>query len=67
MSTLREEHCPFGKLIDNRSGMKPAYIEDGDRLNKKTAKNAFKTLLQQRVGHDDFCVELPELFQLVAL
>ena len=67
MSTLSEEHCPYGKLIDNRSNMKPAYIEDGDRLNKKTAKNAFKELFKQRVGHDDFCVELAEIFELVPL
>ena len=67
VSTLSEEHCPYGKLIDNRSNMKPAYIEDGDRLNKKTAKNAFKELFKQRVGHDDFCVELAEIFELVPL
>ena len=46
--------------------MKPVYIEAADKQHKPGARHAFKQLFAQRVGHDDFCVDLKEIFQLVA-
>jgi len=66
VSTLPEAHCPLGKMIDNASTMKPVYIEAADKQHKPGAQHAFKQLFAQRVGHDDFCVEMQEIFQLVA-
>ena len=66
VSTLPEAHCPLGKMIDNASTMKPVYIEAADKQHKPGARHAFKQLFAQRVGHDDFCVDLKEIFQLVA-
>ena len=53
-------------MIDNASTMKPVYIEAEDKQHKPGARRAFKQLFAQRVGHDDFCVDLKEIFQLVA-
>ena len=66
VSTLPEAHCPLGKMIDNASTMKPVYIEAADKQHKPGARHAFKQLFAQRVGHDDFCVEIAEIFQVVA-
>ena len=66
VSTLPEAHCPLGKMIDNASTTKPVYIEAEDQQHKPGARRAFKQLFAQRVGHDDFFVELKEIFQLVA-
>ena len=66
VSTLPEAHCPLGKMIDNASTMKPVYIEAADKQHKPGARRAFKQLFAQRVGHDDFCVEIAEIFQVVA-
>ena len=66
VSTLPEAHCPLGKMIDNASTMKPVYIEEADKQHKRGARCAFKQLFAQRVGHDDFFIELKEIFQLVA-
>ena len=66
VSTLPEAHFPLGKMIDDASTMKPVYIEEADKQHKRGARCAFKQLFAQRVGHDDFCVEMQEIFQLVA-
>ena len=66
VSTLPEPHCPLGKMIDNASTMKPVYIEAADKQHKPGARHAFKQLFAQRVGHDDFFIELKEIVQLVA-
>ena len=46
--------------------MKPVYIEAADKQHKPGALHAFKQLFAQRVGHDDFFIELKEIVQLVA-
>ena len=45
--------------------MRPAYIEEKDKLHKPAAKLAFKALFAQRVGHDDFAVEAAEVYEVV--
>ncbi len=67
VSTIPEEGKPHGKMIDNHSGMKPVYLEAGDRLNKPAAKWAFKKLMAQRPeakGRTDIAVEIVEIYQL---
>ena len=65
VSTIPEEHCALGKLVDNGGAMRPVYIEATDMMHKPAAKHAFKTLLEQRVGHDGFTVEVAEIYDLV--
>ena len=48
LSTVAEEHAPFGKLIDNHSAMKPVYLEEKDHEDQKSAKMAWKTFVGQR-------------------
>jgi hypothetical protein len=67
VSTVSEPHCPHGKLIDNYSTMKPVYMEAIDRQHKPSARTAFQRLFTQRVGHEDFHVQLAEIFELVAV
>ena len=51
VSTIPEAHCALGKLVDNGGAMRPVYIEAKDTMHKPAAKHAFKSLLEQRVGH----------------
>jgi hypothetical protein len=67
VSTVPEQHCPHGKLIDNKSSMRPVYIEACDRVHKPGAKRAFKKLFAQCIGHEDFDVKLAEIFKVVAV
>ena len=67
VSTIPEEHCALGKLVDNGGAMRPIYIEAKDTMHKPAAKHAFKSLLEQRVGHTDFTAEVAEVYELVRI
>ena len=67
MSTVPEAHCALGKLVDNGGAMHPVYIEAKDTMHKPAAKHAFRSLLEQRVGHTDFTAEVAEVYELVRI
>mgnify|MGYP004290723409 CR=1 FL=1 len=67
VSTVPEAHCALGKLVDNGGAMHPVYIEAKDTMHKPAAKHAFKSLLEQRVGHDAFTVEVTQIYDLVRI
>ena len=67
VSTVPEAHCKLGKLVDNGGAMRPVYIEAKDTMHKPAAKHAFKSLLEQRVGHTDFTAEVAEVYELVRI
>ena len=64
VSKISEKNCPLGKLVNNYNSSKPLYIEEKDVLNKKTAKNVFKELFAQQLGHPDFAVQIAEIYEL---
>ena len=47
--------------------MGPVYIEAKDTMHKPAAKHAFKSLLEQRVGHFGFTAEVAEVYELVRI
>ena len=66
LSTLREKHAPFGKLIDNHGKMLPVYLQKKDRLGKQSAKKARKLFIGQNPavrGHV-FTVDLIDVYTL---
>ena len=68
MSTIPEEHAPFGKMVDNHGKMKPVYLEAADKHSKNAAKKAFRKLVGQNpavCGRDDFGVKPADIYQLV--
>ena len=69
LSTIAEEHAPFGKLIDNHSAMKPAYLEEKDLLRKGAAKKAWKKFVGQNpaVRNASFAVDTAEVYALVSI
>ena len=67
VSTIPEKHCENGKLVDNGSTTRPVYIEAKDMMHKPAAKHAFKSLLEQRVGHAGFTAEVAEVYELVRI
>ena len=67
LSTLKEKHAPFGKLIDNHGKMVPTYVEKKDLRGKETAKAAWKLFIVQNPavhGHS-FSVEPVDVYALV--
>ena len=69
LSTIAEEHAPFGKLIDNHSAMKPVYLEEKDRHNKTSAKTAWKKFVGQNpaVHNASFTVDPADVYALVSI
>ena len=67
VSTIPEAHCELGKLVDNGGAMLPVYIEAKDTMHKPAAKHAFKSLLEQRVGHAGFTTDVAEVYELVRI
>ena len=63
VSTHPSEHAPLGKLINNYGV--PVYIEACDFAHKVPAKKAFKKLIAQKIGHDDFSVFPTDIYELV--
>ena len=69
LSTIAEEHAPFGKLIDNHSAMKPVYLEEKDHEDQKSAKMAWKTFVGQNpaVRNTSFGVNPGEVYALLSI
>ena len=69
LSTIAEEHAPYGKLIDNHGKLKPVYLEKKDTQNKKKARAAFHKLIGQNPathGCKSLCVTPSDVYQLVS-
>ena len=64
LTTIATEHAPLGRLMDNSARTKPVYIEQTDLVHKVPAKKAWRKLLQQSVGHDNFWVNTTDVYQL---
>ena len=69
LSTLKERHAPFGKLIDNHGKMVPTYLEKKDLRGKEMAKAAWKLFIGQNpaVHGRTFSVEPMDVYALVRL
>ena len=67
LSTLKEKHAPFGKLIDNHGKMVPTYLEKKDLRGKEMAKAAWKLFIGQNpaVHGPSFSVEPVDVYALV--
>ena len=67
LSTLKERHAPFGKLIDNHGKMVPTYLEKKDVRGKEVAKAAWKLFIGQNPALNDrtFSVEPVDVYALV--
>ena len=69
LSTLRKDHAPLGKLIDNHSMMKPVYIEKKDLAGKRAAKKAWRLFVRQNPNARDardgaFALTPTQVFEL---
>ena len=67
---VTNKHCiaysaKKGKLVDNGSRTRPLYIEEKDRRSKKTAKDAFRKLVEQKCGSDHFALDLTQVYEVV--
>ena len=49
LSTIKEKHAPFGKLIDNHGKMVPTYLEKKDTRGKERAREAWKLFIGHRI------------------
>eukprot|EP00966_Prymnesium_polylepis_P334249 7389639-Prymnesium_polylepis.1 len=47
--------------MDNSARTKPVYIESIDLVHKVPARKAWKKLLRQSVGHDDFWMNTTDM------
>ena len=67
LSTLKERHAPFGKLIDNHGKMVPTYLEKKDVRGKEAAKAAWKLFIGQNpaLNGRTFSVEPVDVYALV--
>ena len=68
LSTVRERHAPFGKLVDNHGKMVPAYIQKRDRNGKEAARRAWWLFVGQNPAlHDrSFAVEPIDVYEVRA-
>ena len=69
LSTMKEKHAPFGKLIDNSGKMVPTYLEKKDTRGKEKAKKAWKLFIGQNpaVHNRSFTVDPIDVYELVKL
>jgi len=67
LSTIKERHAPFGKLIDNHGKMVPAYLQKKDTTGKEKAKAAWKLFIGQNpaVRGGSFAVHPMDVYELV--
>jgi len=67
LSTVPEEHAPYGKMVDNHGAMRPVYLEKGDARKPHSAKMALRTLVGQNpaVHGRDFAVQTGDVYEIV--
>jgi len=67
LSTVSEEHAPYGKMVDNHGAMRPVYLEKGDARKPHSAKMALRTLVGQNpaVHGRDFAVHTLDVYEIV--
>lgn len=69
----RNNHCVAfsadkGMLMDNGSNTRPVYIEETDKCDKKTAKKAFRLLVEQKLPKGTtFSVDVTSVYELCRL
>lgn len=66
LSTIAEEHCKYGKIIDNTKA-RPVYLEERDGASKPSAKRAWRKIVSQRFPENEYdvSVEVAEIWEIV--
>ena len=67
LSTVPEEHAPYGKMVDNHGAMRPVYLEKKDARKPHSAKMALRALVGQNpaVNGRDFAVHTLDVYEIV--